>query len=657
MSVESQLEQALEEGQFSAHAIAADGASMHETLLARISALQEKGLPEPEPLEFAVQVAAPIEMSRRDANTLYFCDQLFEQCQSQTDLDDELLAPFMQLRPLVAGVMLRDPTILQSFQHPLYQLLDQIWDAGRYWYPELGRQGEKYRARLVELLQKLRTADPVSTPFRAWLDELSGQLEKDNQRAETLSRRICESERGSLAGHHSERYVRKQLNEFLTQYPMPAAMEELIKGPLRSSLHLLFLSQGPNSAAWQNAIETTDMVLQSLQSPTNEEEKKRVYKLITQVRGLMGKQLISISNPEELAAWERKIESLHMGLLLDDKIEVRNAEPLPMIDEGTGFSANLSAALLEQVARIPEGQWLIYQKDNGETVRCRLAMKMEEAGQMLFVNVLGAKCLDKTLEEFAFLLADRHIRLLNADSNFSQILRDTVTHFLQLRQRQAMLQADNVARQQAEENRRREAQQKARMEAERIALERLAAQARAEEQARQMAEEAAARAREIARQAEEEARRAADDARRAAEEAIRAAEEVERYAAVEAAKRAQEEEAQKQAEAERLREHQALQVQQSQLKQLETTMQAVRTLCVGAWVELKVAGEMQKCKLAAVINASDKLIFVGRDGRKLAEPRRDELISMIMAGNAAIIQQGDQFESSLAKVIQTLRKD
>ena len=38
-------------------------------------------------------------------------------------------------------------------------------------------------------------------------------------------------------------------------------------------------------------------------------------------------------------------------------------------------------------------------------------------------------------------------------------------------------------------------------------------------------------------------------------------------------------------------------------------------------------------------------------------PRRDELIKLLLDGKARIIQQGDQFENSLAKVIQTLRKD
>jgi hypothetical protein len=133
---------------------------------------------------------------------------------------------------------------------------------------------------------------------------------------------------------------------------------------------------------------------------------------------------------------------------------------------------------------IPEGQWLIYQRDDGEKLRCRLVMKTEEASQLLFVNVLGAKCLEKSLEEFAYLLAARHVRLLDADNNFSQILRDTIASFLQLYQSQSLLMTEAAERQRIENERRRLAQQKAKREAERIAQERLEAQARADEQAR-----------------------------------------------------------------------------------------------------------------------------------------------------------------------------
>jgi hypothetical protein len=240
--------------------------------------------------------------------------------------------------------------------------------------------------------------------------------------------------------------------------------------------------------------------------------------------------------------------------------------------------------------------------------------------------------------------------LLDADSNFSQILRDTVSNFLQLYQRQSLLMTEATERQRVEDERRRSGQEKAKREAERIAQARLEAQARAEDEARQQLEQQA-------RLAQEKALKAAAEAKWAAEEAQKAADQAKTYARAQAAQRSA-------ADAENARREAAIEAErallaekQSRIDEWETALQSVRTLGIGAWVDIEINGERQRCKLAAVMNASDKLIFVGRDGKKLIEPRRDELIKLLLDGKARIIQQGDQFENSLAKVIQTLRKD
>jgi hypothetical protein len=651
MSVEALLEQALREGRFSTSEVGEGDERTRATLLARLVGLQNVDLPLQESLEHAVRRPGPLLLSQLEANILYFCDQVFEQCQSQTDQEPALLEAFMSLRPLVASVLLHDAAVLRSLQHPLFSLLDQLWDAGRYWSPDLGKPGDKYRGRIDEMLQRLRKADQATAPFGEWLEEFSGQLAKDTQRAETLVSRICQTARGTLAGKQAERFVLKEVNTLLERAPMPEAVEDLLKGPLRHSMQVIYLSKGVASDEWKQVSRAAQLLIDSMQGPAEgETDMQQVYQTIPKVIPLLSKQLVSISDAAEMEDWIARIEKLHMQILLGNKVELRPAQPLSALEEETGVSANVGNALLEQVKLIPEGQWLIYQRDDGEKLRCRLVMKTEDAGKLLFVNVLGAKSLEKTPEEFAYLLAARHVRLLDADNNFSQVLRDTVANFLQLYQRQTLLMTEAAERQRIENERRRLAQQKAKREAERIAQERLEAQARAEEEARLHAEEQA-------RQAAENARKAAEQAKRATEEAKRAAEEAEKFSRAQAAQKAA-------AEAERVRreteieaERALLAEKQARIDEWEVASQSVRTLGIGAWVDIEINGERQRCKLAAVMNASDKLIFVGRDGRKLVEPRRDELIKLLLDGKARVIQQGDQFESSLAKVIQTLRKD
>lgn len=652
MALEALLEQALQEGRFSTSEVGEADERTRATLLARLVGLQNVDVPVWESLEHAVRRPGPLLLCQQDANLLYFCDQVFEQCQSQTDLEPELLEQFMGLRPLVAGVLLRDAPVIRSMNHPLFSLLDQLWDAGRYWSPELGKPGEKYRARLDEMLARLRLADPLTAPFADWLAEFSAQLAKDFQRAETLANRIAQTVRGSLASLQANHAVRQQVDQLLVYAQMPDVVEELIKGPVRDSMQVVYLSKGPDSDEWRQLVKAVHLLIDSMQGGGEQDdvEKQRLYQLIPKVIPTLGKQLVSIASQEVMDDWMGRIEQLHMQILLGSKLELRPAEPVSALAGQSGVDANISSALLEQVSLIPEGRWIIYHREDGERVRCRLALKLAEASQLVFVNVLGAKCLEKSFEEFAYLLAARHVWLLDADNNFSQILRDTVVNFMQLYQRQSLLMAEAAERQRIEDERRQLAKEKARREAERIARERLEAQARVEEEARQQLEEQA-------RRAEEKARKAAEEARWAAEEARKAAEQAAKYAKVQAAQKsaAEAEMARKAEEAER--ERQLLAEKQARITEWEAVLQSVRGLGIGAWVDIEINGERQRCKLAAVINASDKLIFVGRDGRKLLEPRRDELIKLILDSKARVIQQGDQFENSLAKVIQTLRKD
>lgn len=650
MFVDALLEEALANGRFSASETGAVDERARAVLLSRLIGLQNVDMAAGESLEQAVYRPGPLVLAQADANLLYFCDQVFEQGQSQTDLEPVLLDAFLALRPIVASVLLREPGVLRDLQHPLFRLLDQLWDAGRYWSPELGKPGEKYRQRLSDMLARLRQADPATAPFQQWLDELVAQLAKDFQRADTLVERIRQTAQGAMAGEEAERTVLEQVSTLLRRAPMPEVVEALLKGPLRHSMKVIFLSKGHGSDEWKQIVHAAEMLVDSMLGTEGGMDMQQVYQSIPKVIPLLVKQLVSITDASEMESWAEQIEKLHMQILLGEKVELRPAQPLSDLQESSGVQTSISAALLEQVKQIPEGQWLIYQRDDGEKLRCRLVMKINGGEQMLFVNVLGAKCLEKTLEEFAYLLTARHVRLLDADSNFSQMFRDTIVNLLQLYQRQSLLLAEAAERERAEKERRRQAEEKARREAERIAQEKLQAQARAEEEARQQAEEQARQAEIAARKAAEEAAKKAEAARLAAAEAERFSRERAAQEAAEAAERQRLAEA-----AERERQLQA--EKQARLDEWEAVQQSVRTLGIGAWVDIEINGERQRCKLAAVINASDKLIFVGRDGKKLLEPKRDELIKLLLDNKARIVQQGDQFENSLAKVIQTLRKD
>jgi hypothetical protein len=60
--------------------------------------------------------------------------------------------------------------------------------------------------------------------------------------------------------------------------------------------------------------------------------------------------------------------------------------------------------------------------DDAHALPVRLALKLEDYGQLLFVNRVGAKALSKSFEEFAYLIRSRKARPLSAETVFSKAL-------------------------------------------------------------------------------------------------------------------------------------------------------------------------------------------------------------------------------------------
>lgn len=76
---------------------------------------------------------------------------------------------------------------------------------------------------------------------------------------------------------------------------------------------------------------------------------------------------------------------------------------------------------------------------------------------------------------------------------------------------------------------------------------------------------------------------------------------------------------------------------------------------VGSWIELANENQKVRCKLAAVIKATGKYIFVNRNGAKVVEYQRDELAAALTAGQITMLDDGLIFDRALESIIDNLR--
>jgi hypothetical protein len=93
------------------------------------------------------------------------------------------------------------------------------------------------------------------------------------------------------------------------------------------------------------------------------------------------------------------------------------------------------------------------------------------------------------------------------------------------------------------------------------------------------------------------------------------------------------------------------------LTESDQHLSLVNNITQGSWFEMTdAAGQKYRCRLAAIIKATGKYIFVNRSGMKVAEETRQSLALSLKSGRLRVLDDGMLFDRALEAVIGTLRE-
>jgi len=108
----------------------------------------------------------------------------------------------------------------------------------------------------------------------------------------------------------------------------------------------------------------------------------------------------------------------------------------------------------------------------------------------------------------------------------------------------------------------------------------------------------------------------------------------------------------------KLKQKRALVLRKKAQQKVAIATAAIESLRIDAWLKLPVMeGTLTPCKLVAVIPATEKYIFANRNGLKVGEFTRRQLIHMLIAENSEILDTGAEFETVLSFIVSGLRND
>ncbi len=503
---------------------------------------------------------------------------------------------FRRVIPAIAAALLKEPELASARSSELFETLDALNRGMVGWTEGLGAGSNKLQSVFDEAIENIATSG--LTNLSEVHQDVRAFMEKEAGRIKRLEERLTATETGVVRTKQAKVLAANLINKKIKRKVVTQSLSTFLKGPWYDSLQLLVNEKGIDSEQWQRASALTETLIWTYQPIDDSDEEKagqETQKLYRIIEHLPGEVR------ELLVALEHNTDAAESALetLETDHVSIVSGATLeyqpfePIPSEVTETRSTVSQVLLRKVRELKTGQW--FSHEDAESIQLiKLVLKLDDVNQLLFTNRNGMKVMQKSFDEFAYDLSSHTVKVINPEAAFTSTFKTYFDGMSEELKKYRQLINDRKAEVDRLDEERKKAQQKAQAEAEQLAR---------------------------AKQEAERARAQALAARRM--ESARA-------------------EASKSENADRVEEYK----------------QVVASLATGAEVLLPDAtGTKQVCKLAVKIAAADKMIFVDRGGMKAGDYKAEELVQLLVAGDAELGDMGVEFEDTLAAVVTKLRSD
>jgi len=369
------------------------------------------------------EMGDPALPSREHTAILRWVGEAMHHFEQRFPLEEPLASQVRRLKPLAATIALVDPEFMQPDAHPLHQLLDAIHERAVGWQANLGRAGALLEQQVTTAVEAaLAWLDDNDVDLAAVCADYLAAAERDQSRAERMSRRVVETELGRLKTAEAKREAARMINTLLEKYPAPAEIGAFLKGHWYSSAQLLLLKFGADSEQWRKMSETTESLLDSVQSleDVTEERRQHIFAVVTQLPKDMRRWLLSLHHDTEAVNDAMAtIESAHLRILRRQPVELQT---ISAIDVAGAQLPPAQPELVKALRPIQQGQWFAIDSRKQGAVRAQLALKDDPVQRLLFTNLAGMKVLDFSFAEFDEVLDKECVTALPTGRGFSLCL-------------------------------------------------------------------------------------------------------------------------------------------------------------------------------------------------------------------------------------------
>lgn len=351
----------------------------------------------------------------------------------------------------IIKVALSDQNFFNNESHPARQLLNEFAEAGIGW-TEVENLGEDPLYRQIEdSVTKIQTEYTGEVEFFEQLKkEFRSFRAREAAKTRQLEQRILKNKESENRLDDIRELVSQKIEERILGRDLHPFVVDLLETHFHKFMVMLVQKEGPGSNAWKQSVNTIDVLLWSVQPHEQEGDRnrlatvnprllnnlrkalritqldaERVDSLITELKEVQEETFIQ--QPEEVPADEADT------LVGDDAEEAVTEEgeetPIEPEAEAVEFKEDEISEghpALAHVDALAVGMWVEFSDADEQSVRCKLAAKINAIDKFIFVNRQGVKVVEKTRLGLAKELRDGSVRIISDGALFSRALESVI---------------------------------------------------------------------------------------------------------------------------------------------------------------------------------------------------------------------------------------
>ncbi len=357
---------------------------------------------------------------------------------------------------IIIKVALSDTTFFNREDHPARMLLNEIAAAGIGWTETEELDDDPLYRKIEELVLKTLSAEDADASFfEELIKDFKSFRAKEAVKTRRLEQRILKAKERQERLEDIHELVTQKINERILGRELHPFAAELLETHFHKFMVMLVVKEGPGSNAWKQSINTIDVLLWSVQPHEQADDRERLQTVNPRLLNNLRKALrIAQRDKDEVEAligrlMEVQQDSFDTDVSSDvETTSIAEAEDAVQSEDASESIADsttdFDSAVVGEVAPEPEelsdddpvfdqidalsvGLWVEFIGDeDDQSVRCKLAAKINAIDKFIFVNRQGVKVVEKTRTGLARELKDGTVKIISDGLLFSRALESVI---------------------------------------------------------------------------------------------------------------------------------------------------------------------------------------------------------------------------------------